>query len=309
VSDGATFVTGYLGTQSALIIPILQQANIPIIGSRSGGNPIDWTNPDNFPIAGGSASNYQALPFALKKLGKKRLFVSYQDVPSAATNAKNVIRAAKIAKIPIAGTMVLPGATTDFTPYVQKLRDANPDSVMFINSPGVSGGLMRAADALGVKPLWVHNAGSIGEPEAAQIGAPAANMLIGTDLPSFRDTQYPGIKAFLADMKAAGKDSDPVNLKVTGIATWTTVQAVRLLAPNVKGAITNVSLLKALRAQKKPINVEGFLQWRPGVKGPAALPRWNTMENYFVTFKNGQAVSWGKALPPIDLIKALGFVR
>ena len=170
VSDRATFVTGYLGTQSALIIPILQQANIPIIGSRSGGNPIDWTNPDNFPIAGGSASNYQALPFALKKLGKKRLFVSYQDVPSAATNAKNVIRAAKIAKIPIAGSMVLPGATTDFTPYVQKLRDANPDAVMFINSPGVSGGLMRAADALGVKPVWVHNAGSIGEPEAAQIG-------------------------------------------------------------------------------------------------------------------------------------------
>jgi ABC-type branched-subunit amino acid transport system substrate-binding protein len=309
VSDRATFVTGYLGTQSALIIPILQQANIPIIGSRSGGNPIDWTNPDNFPIAGGSASNYQALPFALKKLGKKRLFVSYQDVPSAATNAKNVIRAAKIAKIPIAGSMVLPGATTDFTPYVQKLRDANPDAVMFINSPGVSGGLMRAADALGVKPVWVHNAGSIGEPEAAQIGGPANGMLIGTDLPSFRDTQYPGIKHFLADMKAAGKDGDPVNLKVTGISTWATVQAVRLLAPNVKGAITNTSLLAALRAQKKPINVEGFLDWRPGVKGPAALPRWNIMQNYFVTIKNGQAVSWGKNLPPIDLIKSLGFVR
>jgi hypothetical protein len=33
------------------------------------------------------------------------------------------------------------------------------------------------------------------------------------------------------------------------------------------------------------------------------------MQNYFVTFKNGQAVSWGKNLPPIDLIKSLGFVR
>ena len=147
VSDGATFVTGYLGTQSALIIPILPQANIPIIGSRSGGNPIDWTSPDNFPIAGGSASNYQAIPFAMKKLGKKRFFIFYQDVPSAATNAKNVLRAARIAKLPVIGSMVLPGATTDFTPYVQKLRDANPDSVTFINSPGVSGGLMRAAEA------------------------------------------------------------------------------------------------------------------------------------------------------------------
>ena len=116
--------------------------------------------------------------------------------------------------------MVLPGATTDFAPYVQKLREAEPDSVMFINSPGVSGGLMRAADALGVKPLWAHNSGSIGEPEAAQIGSPSANMLIASDYPSFRDASaYAGIRKFLADVKAIGKDGDPVNLKVTGIST------------------------------------------------------------------------------------------
>jgi hypothetical protein len=160
-----------------------------------------------------------------------------------------------------------------------------------------------------VKPLWSHNAGSIGEPEAAQIGSPAEGMLIASDLPSFRDVSYPGIRHFLADMKAAGKDSDPVNLKVTGIATWATVQAIKDLSPNIKGPITNTSLLAALRAQKKPINVEGFLNWRPGVKGPAALPRWNTMENYFSTFRGGKSVAWGKALPPVDLIKALGFVR
>jgi ABC-type branched-subunit amino acid transport system substrate-binding protein len=309
VSDGAAFVTGYLGTQSPLIIPILQQASIPIIGARSAGNPIDWTSPAEFPIAGGAASNYQAIPFALKRLGKKRFFVSYQDVPSAATNAKNVIRAAKIAKVPIVGTMVLPGATTDFAPYVQKIRDANADAVAFINSPGVSGGTIRAAAALGLKPLWVHNAGSIGEPEAAQLGAPSEGMLIISDLPSFRDTQYKGIRHFLADMKAAGKDGDPVNLKVTGVSTWTAVQAVKALSPNVKGPITNKSLMTALRAQKKVINVEGMVNWRPGVKGPAALPRWNIMIDYFMTFRNGQSVSWGKQLPPIDLIKALGFVR
>jgi ABC-type branched-subunit amino acid transport system substrate-binding protein len=309
VSDGATFVTGYLGTQSPLIIPILQQANIPIIGARSAGNPIDWTSPVEFPIAGGAASNYQAIPFALKKLGKKRFFVSYQDVPSAATNAKNVLRAAKIAHVPVVGTMVLPGATTDFAPYVQKIRDANPDAVAFINSPGVSGGTIRAAAALGLKPLWVHNAGSIGEPEAAQIGAPSEGMLIISDLPSFRDTQYPGIKHFLLDMKAAGKDGDPVNLKVTGVATWTAVQAVKAISKSVKGPMTNTSLLTALRAQKTALNIEGFVNWRPGVKGPAALPRWNIMTDYFATFKNGQSVSWGKQLPAIDLVKALGYVR
>lgn len=309
VSEGATAVVGILGTPSALEIPILAQANIPIVGSRSQGNPIDWTSTDNFPIAGGSANNYQAIPFALKKLGKKRFFVIYQDVPSAATNAKNVLRAARIAGLPVVGSMVLPGATTDFAPYVQKLRDANPDSVTFINSPGVSGGLMRAATALGVKLLWTHNAGSIGEPEAAQIGPSSEGMLIGSDLPSFRDTQYPGIRHFLADMKAAGKDGDPVNLKVTGISTWTAVYAIKAVSKNIKGAVTSTSLLAALRAQKTPLNIEGFVKWIPGGKGPAALPRWVTMMDYWTTFRNGQSVAWGKDLPPIDVIKALKFVR
>ncbi len=310
VSEGATAYIGYLGTQSPLQIPILKAANTPIIGFRSSGNPPDWTDPIVFPFAGGPAGNYQAAPFALKTLGKKRFFVSYQDVPSAATNAKNVLRAARIAGLPVVGTMVLPGATTDFAPYVQKIRDANPDAVMFINSPGVSGGTIRAADALGVKPLWVHNSGSIGEPEAAQIGAPTENMLILSDFPSFRDfKQYKGIGHFLADMKAAGKIDNPVNLKVTGIDVWLTVYGIKAVAKSIKGNVTNTSLLAALRAQTTPLNVEGLINWAPGKAGPAAIPRWNNILVYFLTFKGGQAVSWGKDLPPVDVVKALKFVR
>jgi ABC-type branched-subunit amino acid transport system substrate-binding protein len=309
VSEGAAAVVGYLGTQSAVIFPILQAANIPVVGARSAGNAIDWTTPNTFPIAGGAANNYQAIPFAMKKLGMKRFFISYQDVPSAATNAKNTLRAARIAGLPVVGTMVLPGATTDFAPYVQKLRDANPDSMTFINSPGVSGGLIRAATALGVKVLWSHNAGSIGEPEAAQIGAPSEGMLIASDLPSFRDTQYAGIRHFLADMKAAGKDDNPVNLKVTGISTWTAVYAIKAVSAKIKGAVTNTSLLAAMRAQKTALDIEGFVKWTPGGKGPAALPRWVTMMDYWATFRNGQSVAWGKELPPIDVVKSLKFVR
>lgn len=311
VAEKAIAYIGYLGTQSPLQIPILKAAGIPIVGFRSSGNAIDWTDPTVFTPVGGPASAYQALPFGFKALGKKRMFISYQDVPSAANNAKNALRAAKIARIPVVGTMVLPGATTDFAPYVQKLREANPDSVMFINSPGVSGGLMRAAEALGVKPLWGHNSGSIGEPEAAQIGDPSKNMLIASDYPSFRDAaQYAGIKKFLADMKAAGKDGDPVNLKVTGISTWVTMKMIQQIAKaGVKGQVTNVNLMAALKAAKKPINVEGLVNWAPGLKGPAALPRWSSVGVYFLTFRDGRAVSWGKELPALDLIKALKFVR
>ena len=295
VSDGAAFVTGYLGTQSPLIIPILAQANSrSSVPARQVTHRLD--EPVEFPIAGGAASNYQAIPFAVKKLGKKRFFVFYQDVPSAATNAKNVLRAAKIAKLPIVGSAVLPGATTTS-------RRTCRSSVM----PPGRGHVHQQPRRLGR-----HDAGGRGarreaavEPQrrlhrrarGSQIGAPTEGMLIASDLPSFRDVQYKGIRHFLSDMKAAGKADNPVNLKVTGIATWTAVYAVKNISPNVKGAVTNTSLLTALRAQTKPINVEGFLNWRPGVKGPAALPRWNTMMNYWMTFRSGKAVSWARRSP------------
>ena len=66
---------------------------------------------------------------------------------------------------------------------------------------------------------------------------------------------------------------------------------------SIKGQVTSTNLLAALRATTKPLKTQGLINWAPGLKGPAALPRWNNMLVYFLTFKNGQQVSWGKELP------------
>lgn len=309
VAEKVTAVVGHISTLSTLEIPILAQANIPTVGMQTSGNAIDWTSPVSFPLVGGSTAAYLTIPAAMKKLGKKRFVIFYQDVPSAATNAKLARNAARTVGMPVVGLIQMAGATTDFAPLAQKLRDLNPDSVMFINSPGVSGGLMRAATALGVTPLWSHNSGSIGEPEAAQIGAPSEGMLIGGIFPTFRDTNLAGIKKFVADMKAAGKDSDEVNLKALGVNGWLSVYAVQAIAKNIKGTITNTTLLAALRAQKKPISLFGLVDFAPGAKGPAAYPRWLTQKEYFLTFKGGKQVSWGSQLPPVVVLKTLKLVK
>ena len=309
VAEKVTAVVGHISTLSTLEIPILAQANIPTVGMQTSGNTIDWTSPVSFPLVGGSTAAYLTIPSAMKKLGKKRFVIFYQDVPSAANNAKLARNAAKTAGLPVVGLIQMAGATTDFAPLAQKLRDLNPDSVMFINSPGVSGGLMRAATALGIKPLWSHNSGSIGEPEAAQIGAPAEGMLIGGIFPTFRDTSLPGIKKFVADMTAAGKSTDEINLKALGVNGWLSVYAVQAVAKNITGTINNTTLLAALRAQKKPVNLFGLVDFAPGAKGPAAYPRWLTQKEYFLTIKSGKQVSWGSQLPPVVVLKTLKLVK
>jgi ABC-type branched-subunit amino acid transport system substrate-binding protein len=203
---------------------------------------------------------------------------------------------------------LLPGSTTDFAPYAQKLREASADSVMFINSVGVSGGVMRTATSFGLKPLWAHNSGSMGEAEAQQIGAPAEGMLVASVLPSFRDTSYAGVRRWVAEMKAAGKD-DPGLMKPSGENAWLAVYAVAAVAKTIQGNINNVALLAALRKQTRPIDLFGLATFAPGKRGPAAFPRWTSIKTYFETVRNGQVVSWGNQLPPVFPLVLQHFVR
>ena len=97
LDDRVAAVVGHISTLSTLEIPILAQAGIPDVGMQSSGNAIDWTNPYVFPFVGGSTAAYITIPFAMKKLGKQRFVITYQDVPSAATNAKLARNAARVA--------------------------------------------------------------------------------------------------------------------------------------------------------------------------------------------------------------------
>jgi ABC-type branched-subunit amino acid transport system substrate-binding protein len=308
IEAGVVAYVGHVNTAGLFEIPVLANAGIPDVGNWTTGNPIDWTSPTVFPMAGGSPGAYMALPFAYKKLGKKRLAIVIQDVPASATGGKITKQAAKAAGIPVVGTVLMPGATTDFAPYAQKLRELNPDAVQFITSAGVSGGLMRAAYSLGLRPLWSHNSASIGEAEVQQIGAPAEGMLLSSSFPTYRDTQYPGIRRWVSEMKAAGKD-DVTLLKPLGLDAWLSVYAIKTLSAKIKGEVTAASLVKALRAQKKPLNLFGLVDYAPGTKGPSAYPRWGNIKQYFLIAKNGQEVSWGKALPPVFPLVLQRYVR
>jgi len=307
VSDGVVAVIGQSSTLTGLELPILQAANIPSVGNYSFGNAIDWTNPDAFPTVGGVAIGYIGMPFAFKQLGKHKLAIFYQDVPSAATNAKNAANAARVARLPYC-LILMAGSTTDFAPLAQKLKDCGADAVEFINSPGVSGGLMRTAASLGIQVQFGHNNGSIGEPEAAQIGSPTEGMLLAAPFPTFRDAQFPGIKQWVKEMTASGHAS-PADLKPNGMNSWMALHGLAQIASKMKGDVTAANLTAALRAQKTPINLYGLVQWAPGAKGPAAFPRWsNNLQVYWLTVKNGQEVSY-PGLKPTHPLTQMHYVR
>ena len=190
VSEKSAAVVGHISTLSTLEMPILQQARIPDVGMQTSGNAIDWTNPFVVPARRGLDRRVPHDPVRDEEARQEALRHRLPGRPERGDERQaGQERGEDVAGLPVVGSFVLPGATTDFAPYVQKLREAKPDSVMFINSPGVSGGLIRAATAFGVKPLWSHNSGSIGEPEAAQIGAPVRGHAARRHLPDASGTR------------------------------------------------------------------------------------------------------------------------
>src|SRR4051812_23210222 len=78
VSEKAVAVVTHISTLTNLEIPILQQAKIPSVGLQTNGNAIDWTNPYSYPLVSGSTGAYLTIPFAMKKLNKKRFVIVYQ---------------------------------------------------------------------------------------------------------------------------------------------------------------------------------------------------------------------------------------
>ena len=306
VADGVVAVVGHSSTLTTLEEPILQQGGVPDVGLFSFGNAVDWTNPNVFPLVGGVAASYMGIPFAMKQLHKKRFVIFYQDVPSAQQNAKNAANAAKAAGLPVVCQILMAGSTTDFAPLAEKLKQCNADSVMFINSPGVSGGLMRTATSLGVHPLWSHNNGSLGEPEVAQIGSPTEGMLLAAPFPTYRDNQA-GVKQWVKEMTAAGSN-DPTLLKPNGFNSWLAVHAIAKLAQTMKGDLTAATLTAAMRATKKPIDLYGLVSWVPGLKGPAAFPRFSSVKVNFLIVKGGQEVAY-PGLKSAFVLKLMHYVR
>ena len=97
--------------------------------------------------------------------------------------------------------------------------------------------------------------------------------------------------------------------KPSGVNGWLSVYAVAEAAKWVKGDVTSASLVRALRTQKKAVNLQGLVTWKPGQKGPAAFPRWSSIKQYFLTVKGGKIVSWGNQLPPLEPMRAMKYVR
>lgn len=309
VSKKVAAVVGYTDTFSTQALPVFEKAKIPAIGLMPRGNPIELQSAASYPFEGGSAGSSTAAAFGLKAEGVKTVVSVAADVPSAIANAALIKKGAEAAGLRFGGNVKVPtSGVTDFAPYAQQIKAMGGDGAMFNATVGQIQGVMKATQGLGMKVHYAQHATAFGVNEAKKTGAPAEGLLLVSAFPAYSDTSSQGIKAFNADMDAAGF-SDPGLKRPTAINAWLSVYAVKALAegqggtPGIKSDITSRSLNDAL-AKAGDIDLMGLATWTPKGSGPAQMPRVAHATYHFLIVKNGAVVPTG--IPPVDIVKELG---
>jgi ABC-type branched-subunit amino acid transport system substrate-binding protein len=305
--ENFTAVVGEAHNLNAFTLPILTANKIPSIGLTPFGTVADWSSPYSFPLHAGNPGSTMGLVYAFKQLGQKRIAIVPIETATALAQAKLVKNTIGAAKLTYAGTIAIPQGITDYGPYAQRLREMRADAAIIIMGPAQTTPLVRTTASIGYRVRWGHNAGSIGEPEAASMGSLAEGMLIAGNYPSYHDTQFAGIRRFNEEMAAAGYKDDPIYFRQIGINAWLSVYAVQALAATMTGEINNLTLTAAANRKGRVYKLFDLIEWTPGDKGPVAFPRYTNDKQYFLTIKDGKIVD--STVKPLHPLKLQHFVR
>ena len=300
VQDHVVAVVGRLDLFDDQTTPILASAGIPDLGTWAGGDAIDTTSPDSFPLSAGSFGSYSSDAYAFKDQGYKRLAVVSLDIPVALGGAATVVKAGQAAGMTVGSIIKIPPTgVSDYTPYAEQIKKQGADSAVMAIGPGAFTGMVKADSAVGANvPIGV----------CVICGLSSPGLIFGSPYPAATDTSNPGIAEFNKELVADGlpKPSAGDTNVYSGLNAWLAMHAAADVAKTIKGHVTSSSIVQALKTTSN-LDVEGLLKWSPADFGRASLgkfPRLPAVPYSFLKVTNSRAIVNAKLPSVNDPIKA-----
>jgi branched-chain amino acid transport system substrate-binding protein len=159
-NDKVQILTGFVFSPSAIALaPVINQAKVPMVIANAG---TAWiTNLSPYYVRLSFSMWHPAYPmgsYAAKKVGCKTAAVAYTDFPPG----KDSVEAFKTGfekaggKVTLSIPMGPPNQVPDFTPFMQRVKDAHPDCLYaFIPSGAHATGLMKAYGEVGLRKAGI----------------------------------------------------------------------------------------------------------------------------------------------------------
>jgi len=241
VAQGAIAVIGGLSVGGSGMVPVLEQAGIPLLSHPI--NPLEFTSKISWPIPGGTPVSFSGAAIGLvKTYGCKKIDAITQSLPSSIASADFADAGLRSLGMKLNAKIAVPTTNADYGPPVAQVVSNGADCVVLALPPGEAGKAIAAlgAGAPGVKTGLA--AASLTQALIDQIGKAAEDVLLSDSfLPVNSDEA--GMVSFRDAMRKYKPDATPTS---AGVVVWSAVAAVKAAAESVQGTVDAASVQEAL---------------------------------------------------------------
>ena len=250
-NDKMQILTGFVFSPSAIALaPVINKAKVPMVIANAGTAWITKLSP--YYVRLSFSMWHPAYPmglYAAKTLGCKTAAVAYTDFPPG----KDSVLAFKTAFEKMGGKEVLsipmgsPAQVPDFTPFMQRVKDAHPDCLYaFIPSGAHATGLMKAYGEVGLKKAGIKLIGPmdlVPDNKLQDMGDAAIGTIVMSHYAV--DLENAANKSFVAEWhKEYGNDSYPDFMSSQG---WDTMHAIFDAIKKLNGNVSDGAKVVALK--------------------------------------------------------------
>ncbi len=248
--EKVSFVTGFTFTPSAMAVaPLATEAKVAMVIWNAATSVITRRSPY---IVRTSFTVWQTTkPLAewAVKNGVKEAYVAVSDYAPGHDARDAFKKSFTDAGGTVTGELLMPLQTTDFAPYVQRIKDAKPGAVYVFNPAGPSTiGFIKAFVALGLRDAGVKlmGTGDTDELELPAIGEAALGTITGYHYSPCLDT--PRNKAFVdAYHKKFGADAIP---NFASVAAYDGMHAIYQAVQKLGAHFTGEQAVDAMKGLK-----------------------------------------------------------
>ncbi|GAA0828417.1 ABC transporter substrate-binding protein [Streptosporangium amethystogenes subsp. fukuiense] len=297
VGQGAIAVIGGLSVGGSGMVPVLEQAGIPLLSHPI--NPLEFASEISWPIPGGTPVSFSGAAIGLvKTYGCKKVDAITQSLPSSIASADFADAGLKSLGMNLNAKIAVPTTNADYGPPVAQVVSNGADCVVLALPPGEAGKAIAAlgSGAPGVKVGLA--AASLTQALIDQVGKAAEDVLLSDSfLPVNSDEA--GMVAFRDAMTKYKPDAKPTS---AGVVVWSAVAAVKAAAESVQGTIDAASVQEALG---KLDSVETGVGPALNLTSPLGIKDFERILNTNVvtyTVKNG---TYSAAAEPFSVLDAL----
>ncbi|HTY69854.1 MAG TPA: ABC transporter substrate-binding protein [Alphaproteobacteria bacterium] len=265
--DHVQFITGVVWTpNAAAIAPVAGESKTPFVDMNASGAALTRLTPYMVRVSFTQWHTALAIGTWSAKNGSKTAYTAVSDFVPGHDAEAAFIKGYTDAGGKIVGSVRFPLQSPDFAPFIQRVKDAHPDTLyVFVPSGAQATAVMKAYADLGLKDAGIKLVGPmdlVPDYELPNMGNAPLGLITSGNYSSA--ATRPQNKAFVeAWHKAYGDKSVPDFMAVGG---WDGMAAIFSVIEQTKGKFTGEQAMDILKSWKNPDSPRGPISIDPATR-------------------------------------------